>query len=293
MSRNRIITILAAISLLAVLALPLISYTIIMPSYGNFLIKQAETKLVSLASNMSAELNLDQEIDETTILPAYFLSKIKEAGAVIGLFKIKIFSPQGEIIYSTDQREIGSQTRKAFFNKILNQQKTFSLLDTNTLLTAEGETQTLFLVETYVPIIAKNGKAIGAFEIYYDITALKAGFEKILLQIQLITIPLSVLLLISVLICARYANKSFRAQKAAEEEKDRTIIDLKEALHEINSLRGILPLCSYCKNVRNDQGYWERVDIYIQQHSQADISHSICPDCAKIHFPEAYENVKK
>lgn len=55
---------------------------------------------------------------------------------------------------------------------------------------------------------------------------------------------------------------------------------------EIKTLRGILPLCSHCKKIRDDKGHWQRVDVYIDKHSQADISHSICPECAKEHFPD-------
>lgn len=293
MNRTRTITLLVAVSLLAVMALPVISYTIIMPAYGRFLTQQAEAELVTLASNMSSELDLNEEISDTTILPMNFLSKIEEARSVLGLFKIKIFTPQGHIIYSTNSEEIGTLTRKIFFKELIKEHKTFSLLETKNSPAEGSNSTTRFLVETYVPILAKNGAAIGAFEIYYDITSLKSGFEKILVQIQLITLSLSFLLLLSVLLCAHYATRSFRAQKAAEEEKDRTIIELQDALGEINSLRGILPLCSYCKDIRNDKGYWEKVDVYIQHHSQADISHSICPNCAQKHFPNEYKSIAK
>ena len=80
-------------------------------------------------------------------------------------------------------------------------------------------------------------------------------------------------------------EKEISERSAAEMERDRTILNLKKALDEVKTLRGILPICSYCKKVRDDKGYWEQVDIYIYKHSQADISHSICPNCAKKHYP--------
>ncbi len=76
-----------------------------------------------------------------------------------------------------------------------------------------------------------------------------------------------------------------RERSAAEAERDKTILNLQKALDEVKTLRGILPICSYCKKVRDDKGYWEQVDIYIFKHSQADISHSICPSCAQKHYP--------
>ena len=64
------------------------------------------------------------------------------------------------------------------------------------------------------------------------------------------------------------------------------ILKQKKAMEEVENLRGILPLCSFCKKIRNDKGYWEQVDIYIHKHSQADISHSVCPDCLKKEYSE-------
>jgi len=78
-------------------------------------------------------------------------------------------------------------------------------------------------------------------------------------------------------------------RKRAEQEREELIRTLRESLAEIRTLRGILPLCSYCKKIRDDEGYWERVEDYIRKHSEAAISHGICPECVKIHFPEESE----
>ena len=61
---------------------------------------------------------------------------------------------------------------------------------------------------------------------------------------------------------------------------------LKRALAEVKVLRGMLPICSFCKNIRDDSGYWNKIESYIRQHSEAEFSHSICPKCAKEHYPE-------
>ena len=62
--------------------------------------------------------------------------------------------------------------------------------------------------------------------------------------------------------------------------------ELQKALDEIATLRGILPICSFCKKVRDDEGYWQQVDMYIRDHTEAEISHGICPDCLKEHYPD-------
>jgi hypothetical protein len=55
---------------------------------------------------------------------------------------------------------------------------------------------------------------------------------------------------------------------------------------ELRDLRALVPICSYCKNVRNDKGYWEKVERYVEARTPAEFSHGICPDCIRKHFPE-------
>lgn len=82
-------------------------------------------------------------------------------------------------------------------------------------------------------------------------------------------------------------NKALRqSNENLEQQVEQRTEKLQKALDEVKTLEGILPLCSYCKKIRNDQDEWEEVDAYIYSHSQADISHSICPKCAEKHFPE-------
>lgn len=78
-------------------------------------------------------------------------------------------------------------------------------------------------------------------------------------------------------------------RKRSEEKREKQIVELQAALSEINDLRGILPLCSFCKKVRDDKGYWQQVEVYLGTHAHADISHGICPDCLKEHFPNEYK----
>ena len=80
--------------------------------------------------------------------------------------------------------------------------------------------------------------------------------------------------------------------KQVEEAREETIGRLKRALNEIHQLRGILPICANCKKIRDDTGYWNQIESYIENHSEAEFSHSICPDCAKKLYPDIdiYEN---
>ena len=58
------------------------------------------------------------------------------------------------------------------------------------------------------------------------------------------------------------------------------------ALAEVRTLRGIIPICAYCKNIRTDAGSWERVEAYVRDHTDASFSHGVCPDCMRKHFPD-------
>lgn len=69
--------------------------------------------------------------------------------------------------------------------------------------------------------------------------------------------------------------------------------ELEQALAEVKVLRGFIPICASCKNVRNDEGYWQQIEGYIQQHSEALFSHGICPACAKRLYPEYYEGMQE
>lgn len=64
-----------------------------------------------------------------------------------------------------------------------------------------------------------------------------------------------------------------------------TITELREALNHIKTLRGIVPICAKCKKIRDDKGYWERVEVYVARHSEAQFSHGLCPDCMQALYP--------
>ena len=74
-------------------------------------------------------------------------------------------------------------------------------------------------------------------------------------------------------------------------ERQRLLLELKHAYEQIKTLSGIIPICSHCKNIRNDAGYWQAVEKYVTQHSGARFSHGICPDCIKKYYPELADEI--
>ena len=81
-------------------------------------------------------------------------------------------------------------------------------------------------------------------------------------------------------------------RKKIEAEKEALIVKLQKALSEIKILSGFLPICSSCHKIRDDQGYWNRIEAYISSHSEVQFSHGICPDCDKKLYPELFNKDK-
>jgi len=75
-------------------------------------------------------------------------------------------------------------------------------------------------------------------------------------------------------------------RKSAEMEKEKLIGELQDALSKVRLLSGFLPICARCKKIRDDKGYWQQIEAYIRDHSEAVFSHGICPDCVKKLYPE-------
>lgn len=73
-------------------------------------------------------------------------------------------------------------------------------------------------------------------------------------------------------------------------ERNKLRIKLQEALAEVKRLSGFIPICSNCKKIRNDTGYWQEVEAYIEKHSEAQFSHSICQECSEKLYPEVFDD---
>ena len=70
-------------------------------------------------------------------------------------------------------------------------------------------------------------------------------------------------------------------------------LELQEALAKVKTLSGLLPICAGCKKIRDDQGYWQQVELYIQSHSDAKFTHGLCPDCCTRLYPEVFNKTPK
>ena len=78
-------------------------------------------------------------------------------------------------------------------------------------------------------------------------------------------------------------------RRKAHEERERLVLELQDALSRVKTLKGLLPICASCRKIRDDQGYWTSVEAYLLQHSDAEFTHGICPDCAQELYPDFCE----
>lgn len=82
-------------------------------------------------------------------------------------------------------------------------------------------------------------------------------------------------------------------QKAAEAERERMIRELQAALNKVKTLSGLIPICANCKRIRDDKGYWNDVEMYISQHSDAEFSHGLCNECMQKLYPDQYRQLQE
>jgi len=84
-------------------------------------------------------------------------------------------------------------------------------------------------------------------------------------------------------------SREILERERAEREKERLIAELKEALGQVQTLKGLVPICSHCHRIRDDKGFWNRLESYLQAHAGAQFSHGICPTCMATQYPDDSE----
>lgn len=151
---------------------------------------------------------------------------------------------------------------------------------------ASGGQTNGYAVVRGVPI-KQGDKIIGAVFIYEDVTQLKQNQAELLRHREKL----------EELVAARTRDlqkaylklqAEIEEHRKTEAEKEQIILQLQEALSRVKMLTGLLPICASCKKIRDDGGYWHQVEEYIMDHSEADFSHGICPDCMHKLYPELY-----
>jgi len=83
-------------------------------------------------------------------------------------------------------------------------------------------------------------------------------------------------------------HQDISVRKQAEKEREALIANLEKAISDVKKLSGMLPICASCKKIRDDKGYWKQIESYIKEHSEAEFSHGLCPECARKWYPDLF-----
>lgn len=214
MFRHNILNLIAAVSVAIVLALPIYLKFVAYPAYEEFLVNNVEQEMKLLASQMVKDHHFPAPISQNGHLPDKFIENVEIIQRTVGLPKIKIFSTQGIIVYSTDPADIGNRTSQVFFPTMLAD----GMPRTELKVSKSAEHgEEIRMIETYVPII-DNGIAVGAFEIYRNITDLRQTFHRMILDERKILLPVIILLLAGGLASSYLAYKSIAELKQARDQ---------------------------------------------------------------------------
>ncbi len=145
------------------------------------------------------------------------------------------------------------------------------------------------LVTSLIPILHPETKELVAV-LGMDIMA-RDWYNHLILHSLLPFSLTVVLLLVIVFLSVFYREREIIRQQL--EEKNALYEELQSSLKQVKQLHGILPICAECKKIRDDDGYWQQLEQYISDHSEADFSHSICPECFAELYPEVHDELQK
>jgi diguanylate cyclase (GGDEF)-like protein len=205
MRNKKLIKLFFAISSLIAIVYPLINTYFIFPSFTGVLVENTEEDAIRVARSLSAVVVAE---NEELKKPEAFSHEIEKMQKEFNLIKIKVFSPGGQTVYSTDSKDVGVRNEKKYFHEIVAEGMPYTKVVEKDAKSLEGQKMRVDVVETYVPIMKKN-RFLGAFEIYYDITNRTHLLNKKVLQSSLISFALmfGFFLLILIVLC-NMENKS-------------------------------------------------------------------------------------
>ena len=265
-------------SMVVALAVPLINVFLIYPHFSKLQVNSIEDSAIRLAQH------IERELLETSSWPLIIEGEsptpadkilLNNYMADFGLQKMKIFSEKGVTVYSTDKSDIGELNTNNYFHEFVAKGQVFSKVVKKESKSLEGQTYPDDVAEVYVPTI-QNNKFTSAFEFYYNISQHITSLERLIWYASILPFAVSGFLLLALYWGFRNLDHSLTAREKAEAE--------------IKVLQGIIPICMYCKEIRDDDGYWNRIEAYIETHSEAHFSHGICDSCLESEYGKELAN---
>ncbi len=273
------------VSILLVTVLPVYNFLVISPLFSKFLAESTNNTAVRVTRHFASMFDQNKTVLNKDHIKFDESSDINELRSAFKLTKLKIFSNSGEVLFSTDPEDIGNTNTQRYFHEVVAKGNIVTKGITKETESLEGELMPVDVIETYVPVMSGEN-FIGAVEIYYDITAEKQQLNKILTRSSVLVFSIALGFLIASMVILFIEKKIIYKRKHMEKEREKLIADLQDAIAKVNTLKGLLPICANCKKIRDDKGRWEQIESYISKHSEAELTHSICPGCAKKLYPD-------
>lgn len=222
------------------LCMPLYTVLVLHPAYHEQLVRYTEEESVRFANQLLRSSGLDGIKLRRDKLPALTLAQIEAARRDYQLTKLRFFSAEGEIIFSTDSTEIGEVNDKDYFRNIVAKGQVYSKVVSKDRPTADGQLTRIDLVETYVPFLV-DGYFSGAIEVYCDITGRVATINALTWRTSLILLLVSALFLAALLLALHKAAVALRERERAEatlqqvnEQLENRVAERTEELSETN-----------------------------------------------------------
>ncbi len=204
------------------IAIALILYNtfLITPSFTKLLINATESDAVRITRHLASSMLISEktEIGKDSLNTQLLKKEIEKIKKDFELMNFKAFSPSGEIVFSGNQNEVGEINQKSYFHDIVAKGKVYAKVVPKDEESLEGQKVTRDVLETYVPLM-NNGKFLGAFEIYYDITKRKKHLDKLLWQSSTIVIIFASALLIAIIFILYRENLAMKKRRQLEEER--------------------------------------------------------------------------
>lgn len=230
---------------------------------------EEDAMLESVANSISAALQTAQAEEALRESEEKFRALYESSSDAVMLF-------DGGILFDCNEsalRVFGYDSREAFLGKH------FSELSPPTQKTGQGAP----LADSAVLANEQFERAITAGSNRFEWVHTKADGAEFIADVLLTAMEVHGKVLLQAVV------RDITERKQAEQDRERLIAKLKEALSKIRTLSGLLPICASCKKIRDDSGYWNQIEVYVSEHSDAEFSHSICPECKKKLYPELYD----
>ena len=229
------------IAIIGVIGLSSYIFTVVSPRYTEFLVANTEKEAIRAANYINSILfeNSAAQINKKSIANID-TSLIDRSINHLGIRKLRLFSPSGEVVFSTENIEIGTINKKDYFFEFVAKGFPYTKTVIKNEKTAEGQLAKVDVVESYVPIFNQD-KFSGAFEVYYDISDRKAELKLLVNNIYWTILPFSLALLMLIILVSRKANKSYDQLhqtelllKASHENMEKTVLERTEELKRSN-----------------------------------------------------------